>query len=81
MAIDHYRLARMKLQQRVQAAQEALVGSAGILLAGFLTIPLAAHVSGAHVTVAQGVSMSVMFFFTRWIWLFLVRLWFSRSGK
>jgi hypothetical protein len=50
----------------------AIVGSLGILLAGFATIPLAAWVSGAHVDLVQGAKMSIIFFLGRIVWLYYV---------
>jgi hypothetical protein len=58
---------------------EPLLGSGGILLAGFFTIPLAAYLTGASVTFAQGFEMSVMFFVARFAWLLALRFLFSRG--
>lgn len=66
---------------RVRAATESMVGSAGILLAGFITIPLAARAVGATVTLEQGASMSILFFFGRWIYLFALRMWFQAKEE
>ena len=71
----------MILKRRILAAKEALLGSAGILLAGFLIIPLEASVVGAQISYVQGASISILFFFARWIWLFLLRMWFSRGEE
>lgn len=60
---------------------EALIGSAGILLAGLVTIPLTAWAVGASVNMAQGAGMSVLFFVGRFVWLALLRAWFERRKK
>lgn len=69
----------MSVLQRRRAATEALVGSAGILFAGFVTIPLTASVVGATVSLQHGASMSILFFFGRWIYLFALRMWFAKK--
>jgi len=58
---------------------EPLLGSLGILLAGFLTIPLAAYFVGADVSTAQGFEMGLIFFAGRFAWLALLRLIFSKK--
>ena len=63
------------------AAIEALAGSAAILLVGFATIPLAAHLAGANVSAGQGAAMGLMFFAARWAWLFALRLFMRRFDK
>jgi hypothetical protein len=60
---------------------EPLLGSIGILLAGFLTIPLAAYFVGATVSAEQGFEMGLIFFVARFAWLSLLRLIFSRLFK
>lgn len=60
-------------------AMEALVGSLGILVASFVTVPLAAWLVGAHVTAAQGAGMGLLFFVLRFAWLWLVRVVFERA--
>jgi hypothetical protein len=62
-------------------ALEAFIGSFGILLAGFLTIPLAAHLVGGSLTIAQGAGMSLLFFVARWLWLYSVRVYFERKKE
>lgn len=59
-------------------ALEAFVASLGILVAGFVTIPLAAWAVGAHVTTAQGAGMGALFFVARFAWLWLLRCYFER---
>lgn len=60
---------------------EPLLGSLGILLAGSLTIPLAAHFVGADVSAAQGIEMGLIFFAGRFAWLSLLRLIFSKRSR
>lgn len=71
------RLLTSRSTRRTRAALEALLGSAGILLAGVVTIPAAAWAVGATINLQQGASMSVLFFFGRWIYLFALRMWFQ----
>lgn len=59
-------------------ALEALVASLGILLAGFVTLPLAAWLVGAHLTAGQGAGMGVVLFVLRFAWLWAVRAGFDR---
>lgn len=58
-----------------QNAFEALTGSAGIFLLGFVTIPLVAALSGAQVSMLQGAKMGFLFFIGRIGWLFANRTW------
>ena len=58
---------------------EPLLGSWGILLAGFVTIPLAAYAVWAEVSAQQGFEMGLIFFIARFVWLYLLRLTFSRK--
>jgi hypothetical protein len=62
-------------------AFEAFIGSFGILLAGMFTIPFAAHLSGVQMNLMQGAQMSALFFIGRFIWLYIVRVVFSRIKK
>jgi hypothetical protein len=66
--------------RRTKAAAESLLGAFGILLAGFVTIPLAADVVGAQMTAQQGAQMSIIFF-GRWVWLFVLRMWFMNKER
>jgi hypothetical protein len=59
-------------------AAESFVGSAGILVVGFASIPLAAHFVGASISAPQGLGMGVIFFLARWLWLYAVRSFFER---
>jgi hypothetical protein len=58
---------------------EPLLGSVGILIAGFLTIPLAAYFVGADISPEQGFEMGLIFFAGRFAWLALLRLIFSKK--
>ena len=58
-------------------AIESFIGSLGILLGGFVTIPLVGRMYGVKINWKQAVKMSITFFFLRWIWLFSVREFFS----
>jgi len=60
---------------------EPLIGSLGILLAGFVTIPLAAYFVGANVSSAQGLEMGLIFFVGRFVWLSVLRLIFSKRSR
>lgn len=61
---------------------ESFLGSFGILIAGVVTIPLAAKLSGAPViSTSSAISMSIMFFVARLIYLYLLRLIFSRHKE
>lgn len=72
-------MVRRSINNRTRAATESLMGSAGILLSGIVTIPLAADAVGASVSMQQGASMSIIFFFGRWVYLFALRMWFQRK--
>jgi hypothetical protein len=63
---------------RNKKAIESFTGSAGILIVGFLSIPLAAAIVGAQVSSMQGLGMGGVFFLARWAWLYLVRTFFER---
>jgi len=56
---------------------EALVGSMGIMLVGFLTIPLAGHVAGLRISSVQAFAMSWVFFILRLLWLLALRCYFE----
>jgi len=58
---------------------EPLLGSMGILLVGFVTIPLAAYFVGADISTAQGLEMGLIFFSGRFVWLLVLRLIFSKK--
>jgi uncharacterized membrane protein len=58
------------------------VGSVGILLAGVVTLPLAVHFAGGQLNAVQAAHASIILFFLRWVWLYLVRIFFQkRSGN
>lgn len=57
---------------------EAVVASFGILIFGFVSIPVVAHFAGAMVSIDQGLVMSGIFFCLRVLWLALVRTIFSK---
>jgi hypothetical protein len=59
-------------------ALEAFVGSASILVFGFVTIPLAGWAVGVTMTPQQGAGMSLIFFAGRWALLYAVRSVFER---
>lgn len=52
---------------------EALLGSIGIMAVGFLTIPLAGHIAGVDISMAQASKMSAAFFLGRLLWLWALR--------
>lgn len=52
---------------------EAFVGSFGILIFGFVSIPLVGYFVGADITMDQGFGMSIIFFIARIFWLVIVR--------
>jgi hypothetical protein len=54
-------------------ALEAFIGSFGILIFGFLSIPVAAAMVGAQVSASQGAQMSFIFFVLRFVWLYMLR--------
>lgn len=62
-------------------ALEAFIGSVGILAVGMLTIPLAVNLVGADISAQQGLGMGTIFFVGRFLWLYVVRLFFSRITK
>ena len=57
---------------------EALIASLGIMLFGWLSIPIVGSLAGVGITVQQGIVMSVYFFGIRLVWLYLLRLVFTR---
>lgn len=57
---------------------EALIGSLGIMCFGWLSIPVAASMVGASVTVGQGFQMGLIFFAMRLAWLYALRCAFDR---
>lgn len=59
-------------------ALEAFVGSASILLLGFVTIPLVGWAVGVTMTPQQGAGMSLLFFSGRFAVLYGVRCVFER---
>jgi hypothetical protein len=59
-------------------ALESFVGSASILVFGFVTIPLAGWAVGVTMTPQQGAGMSLLFFVGRWALLYVVRSVFER---
>jgi hypothetical protein len=61
-------------------ALESFVGSASILLFGFITIPLAGWAVGLTMTSGQGAAMSLIFFVGRFLVLWGVRTLFHRLG-
>lgn len=60
-------------------AIESLLGSIGILIVGFWTIPLAGYFAGVEISGGAGMQMSLMFFVARFIWLYALRCIFSRD--
>ena len=62
-------------------ALEAFVGSASILLFGFLTIPLAGWAVGLRMTPEQGAGMGLIFFLGRWALLYALRCLFERFRR
>lgn len=62
-------------------ALEAFVGTFGIALVGWITIPLAASVAGVEMSTTQAVTMSAVFFVGRFLWLLAVRHFFHWRYK
>jgi len=62
-------------------AIEAFIGTLGIAIVGWITIPLAAAVAGVEIATGQAVVMSAVFFVGRFLWLFGVRVFFSKWGE
>jgi hypothetical protein len=61
-----------------QHAVEAMVGSLGILLFGFLSLPALAWLVGGSLTTGHGAVIGVILFVLRFLWLWAVRTAFSR---
>jgi hypothetical protein len=57
---------------------ESLLGSFGIMVVGWATIPFAGYVAGVQITATQGFKMGLIFFVTRFLWLYALRFWFSK---
>ena len=57
---------------------EAMVASLGIMCFGWLSIPVVGGISGVAITGVEGFKMSAYFFVLRVVWLYMVRLYFSR---
>lgn len=57
---------------------EAFVARCGILLAGFVTLPLAAYFAGATITATQTARMSVFLFVIGFCWHVVVRWFFDQ---
>lgn len=62
-------------------ALEAFVGSASILVFGFVTIPLAGWAVGVTMTAQQGAGMGLFFFAGRFVLLYGVRCVFERLRR
>ena len=62
-------------------ALESFIGSAGILVVGLITIPLAGELSGVHIGGYEAMKMSLLFFTGRFFWLWLLRVIFEKHGK
>ena len=60
---------------------EALIGSTGIMLFGWLSIPIVGHLAGVEITTNQGVTMSAYFFVLRLLWLYALRRVFTRVAN
>ncbi len=58
---------------------EAFVASFGILIFGFISIPIAASIVGVSMSEAQGAKMSFLFFAMRIVWLLCVRATFAHG--
>jgi hypothetical protein len=50
------------------------------MVMGWVSIPVVGHISGVHITVQQGVTMSAWFFVFRLAWLYLLRRLFSKDN-
>lgn len=60
-------------QDAAKSFREALLGSVGIMVVGFITIPFAGSIAGANITLEQASKMSAVFFMGRLMWLWLLR--------
>ncbi len=60
---------------------ESLIGSLGIMVFGWVSIPLVGYMAGVSITGSQGVKMSAYFFVLRLAWLYGLRLYFSGKSK
>jgi hypothetical protein len=58
---------------------EPFIGSLGILVFGFISIPIVGHLSGAEIDLVSAVKMSFIFFIGRFIWLYILRQIFSKN--
>ena len=65
------------MRRKLNLLIEPLLGSAGILLMGFATIPLVASAVGASISMTQGAALSCIFFLARWAWLAALRGYFG----
>lgn len=61
---------------KLYACKEPLIATLGILIAGFITIPFAADLSGNHIDTLGAIKMSFIFAAGRFIWLYLLRIYF-----
>lgn len=62
-------------------ALEAFIGSAVVTLFGFFSIPLVASFVGVNISQRQGAVMGAIFFVMRFIWLYILRIIFSKIKK
>lgn len=62
-------------------ALESLIGSFGIVLFGFISIPHIGGIYGVEITDLQGAQMSATFFVMRFGWLYFLRKVFDRKAK
>jgi hypothetical protein len=60
---------------------EPAIASSGLLIFGAFTLPAVASMVGAQMTVTQGAEMSAILFLLRFVWLFFLRVMFSRLEK
>ena len=60
---------------------EALIASLGIMLFGWLSIPVVGHFAGVQITAQQGIVMSAWFFVLRLAWLYALRIFFSKRHE
>jgi len=72
------RIATWHRSMKSKRAIESFIGSAGILIVGFASIPVAADLVGASLSMPQGAGMGAIFFLARWCWLYIVRTIFDR---
>jgi len=59
-------------------ALESFISEAGRRIAGVLSIPLAAKMAGAEITLAQSIEMMVLLSIAGFLWVYGLRVFFSK---